>query len=279
MSVPPTAAHRVPRHPRAWWVALLLAHAAVVAAWWRYGWHVGLPALMAVHLLVVWGTLRPASRLFGPALTRLDTDERVLWLTIDDGPCEETPAVLDLLDAHGAKATFFLVGASARRRPDLVREIVRRGHGIGNHSDSHPTHRFWALGPGAMRREIESAQASLAEIAGVAPVWFRAVVGMANPFVAASLHRLGLARVAWSARGFDGRVADPQRVLRRVERQLAPGAIVLAHEGASHGHNLETLALMLQRFDALGYRCVLPVPVPVPPREADVAVAETRLAD
>ena len=138
--------------PIVWWVALLLAHAAVVAAWWRYGWHVGLPALMAVHLLVVWGTLRPASRLFGPALTRLDPDERVLWLTIDDGPCEETPAVLDLLDAHGAKATFFLVGASARRRPDLVREIVRRGHGIGNHSDSHPTHRFWALGPGAMRR-------------------------------------------------------------------------------------------------------------------------------
>ena len=277
MSVPPTAAHRVPRHPNAWWIVLLLAHVAAAAAWWRYGWHAGLPALMGVHLLVVWGTLRPASPLFGPALTRLDTDERVLWLTIDDGPSAETPAILDLLDVHGARATFFVVGANARRHPDLVREIVRRGHGIGNHSDSHPAHRFWALGPRAMRREIERAQASLTEIAGVAPVWFRAVVGMANPFVAAPLRRLGLARVAWSARGFDGRVADPRRVLRRIERQLAPGAIVLAHEGARHGANVQTLALMLRRFDELGYRCVLPVPVPA--READAPTASARLAD
>jgi peptidoglycan/xylan/chitin deacetylase (PgdA/CDA1 family) len=258
-------------------MALLLAHAAVVAAWWRYGWHAGLPLLAAVHLLVVWGTLRPASRLFGPALTRLDTDERVLWLTIDDGPSDETPAVLDLLDAHGAKATFFLVGARARRYPDHVREIARRGHGIGNHSDSHLTARFWALGPRAMQREIERAQATLTEIAGVAPVWFRAVVGMANPFVAAPLRRLGLARVAWSARGFDGAVSDPARVLRRVERQLSPGAIVLAHEGASHGHNVETLALLLQRFDALGYRCVLPVAVQS--GDADVTAVAPRLAD
>ena len=266
-------AHTPPRRPHVPVIAFLVLHAVVALLWWRLGWTVGLPALLLVHVAFLWGTLRPASPLFSPVLTRLDTDERVLWLTIDDGPSAETPAVLDLLDAHGAKATFFLVGARARRHPDHVREIVRRGHGVGNHSDSHPTHRFWALGPWAMRREIERAQASLTEIAGVAPVWFRAVVGMANPFVAASLHGLGLARVAWSARGFDGRVADPQRVLRRVERQLAPGAIVLAHEGASHGHNLETLALLLQRFDALGYRCVLPVPVS--PREAARPVTPT----
>jgi peptidoglycan/xylan/chitin deacetylase (PgdA/CDA1 family) len=274
MSVPPAAAHRVPRHPNAWWIALLLAHGAVAACWWRYGWQVGLPLLVAVHLVVVWGTLRPDSRLFGPVLTRLDTDERVLWLTIDDGPSDETPAVLDLLDAHGARATFFVVGERARRYPQHLREIVRRGHGIGNHSDSHPARTFWALGPGRMRREIEHAQASLTEIAGVAPVWFRAVVGMANPFVAAPLHRLGLARVAWTARGFDGAVSDPRRVLRRVERQLAPGAIVLAHEGARHGHNLDTLGMLLRRFDELGYRCVLPVPV-----SSGVPSAATRLAD
>ncbi|WP_133478870.1 polysaccharide deacetylase family protein [Cognatilysobacter segetis] len=277
----PIAHHRPPRHPRLGWAVVLVLHVLVLGLWWHYGfrrgWPWAVPMLVGTHLAIVWGTLRPASRLFGPALTRLDTDERVLWLTIDDGPSAETPAVLDLLDAHAAKATFFLVGARARRYPDHVREIVRRGHGIGNHSDSHPTHRFWALGPRAMRREIERAQASLTEIAGVAPVWFRAVVGMANPFVAASLHRLGLARVAWSARGFDGAVADPHRVLRRVERQLAPGAIVLAHEGAAHGHNLETLALLLQRFDELGYRCVLPVPAPS--REMHLPTTATRLAD
>jgi peptidoglycan/xylan/chitin deacetylase (PgdA/CDA1 family) len=257
-------------------MVLALLHALALGLWWRLGWHVALPLLIATHLAALWGTLRPDSRLFGPALTRLDTNARVLWLTIDDGPSNETPAVLDLLDAHDAKATFFLVGSRARQHPEHVREIVRRGHGIGNHSESHLTARFWALGPRAMRREIERAQASITEVAGVSPVWFRAVVGMANPFVSTSLRRLGLARVAWSARGFDGAVSDPARVLRRVERQLAPGAIVLAHEGASHGHNLETLALLLRRFDALGYRCVLPVPVT--PGDGGIAPVSPRLA-
>ncbi|TZF90257.1 polysaccharide deacetylase family protein [Cognatilysobacter lacus] len=277
MSVPAIAVHRVPRHPNAWWVVLLLAHWLVAWLWWSYGWQVALPLLAVTHLAMVWGTLRPDSRLFGPALTRVATDQRVLWLTIDDGPSDETPAVLDLLDAHGAKATFFLVGERARRYPEHVREILRRGHGIGNHSDSHFTRRFWALGPRTMRDEIEHAQATLTEIAGIRPVWFRAVVGMANPFVAAPLQRLGLARVAWTARGFDGAVSDPRRVLRRVERQLAPGVIVLAHEGARHGRNLETLTLLLQRFDELGYRCV--VPVPQMAGGPDIAPVETRLAD
>lgn len=274
--------HRVPRHPHVWWIALLLAHVVAIGLWWHYGlqrgWHVALPLLIASHLALVWGTLRPDSRLFGPALTRLETDERVLWLTIDDGPSDETPAVLDLLDAHGARATFFLVGERARQRPELVREIVRRGHGVGNHSDSHPTARFWALGPRAMRREIERAQATLTELVGSPPVWFRAVVGMANPFVFAPLQRLGLARVAWTARGFDGAVSDPQRVVGRVERLLKPGVIVLAHEGASHGRNVETLALMLRRFDELGYRCVLPVPA-LSTRGPSLPAAESTVAD
>ncbi|MGY3266820.1 polysaccharide deacetylase family protein [Lysobacter sp. HA35] len=270
----PVAHHQPPRHPQVWWMTLLAAHVLAFALWWHYGWHVALPLLIASHLALVWGTLRPDSRLFGPALTRMDTDDRLLWLTIDDGPSEETPAVLDLLDAHRARATFFLVGERARRHPELVREIVRRGHDVGNHSDSHPTARFWALGPREMRNEIERAQATLTEITGTTPVWFRAVVGMANPFVFAPLQKLGLARVAWTARGFDGAVSDPQRVVSRVERQLGPGVIVLAHEGAPHGRNVETLALMLRRFDELGYRCVLPVPA-FPTRGPKLPAAES----
>lgn len=213
---------------------------------------------MATHLAAVAGTLWPASPMAGPVLRRLRTRERVVWLTIDDGPSEDTRAMLDLLDAHGAKATFFVVGDRARARPGQVREIVRRGHGLGNHSRSHPQAWFWALGPSRMAREIAETQATLSEITGASPRWFRAVVGMANPFVAPPLRRLGLARVGWSARGFDGVRGDVDAVVARIERQLAPGAIVLLHEGAPHGRNVETLARLLARLDALGYRCVLP---------------------
>src|SRR5690606_18061880 len=151
----------IPRHPHAWAWVVLLPHAAVALAWWQLGWRWGLPLLLVLHLGFVWGTLRPGSRLFGPVATRFDTAAPEVWLTIDDGPSPDTAAILDLLDAHGAKATFFLVGERARARPDLVRDIAVRGHGIGNHSHTHPQARFWALGPGAMRREILDCQQAL----------------------------------------------------------------------------------------------------------------------
>jgi peptidoglycan/xylan/chitin deacetylase (PgdA/CDA1 family) len=250
--------HQPPRRPHAWAWALGVSQLLVVVLWWRLGWRIGLPLLLLSHLVFVWGTLRPRSALFGPVLSRLPTREPVVWLTIDDGPSTDTPAILDALDAHRAKATFFVVASRARERPELVREILRRGHGLGNHSASHPSAWFWALGPRRMAREIADAQATLHEITGQSPRWFRAVVGMANPFVAAPLARLGLARVAWSARGYDAVDGDAARVVGRIERDLAPGAIVLLHEGAAHGRSVEALTMLLDRLAARGLRTVLP---------------------
>lgn len=252
---------------------MLVSQGLVALLWWRWGWMLGLPALLASHAVVLWGTLRPQSRLFGPVLSRLPTDAPVLWLTIDDGPSDDTQAMLDLLDAHAAKATFFLVAERARRHPQLVQAIVQRGHGIGNHSASHPQAWFWALGPRRMRREIMQAQQALTELAGTPPPWFRAVVGMANPFVHAPLRDLRLARVGWTARGFDAVRASPQQVVARIERDLCPGAIVLLHEGAAHGGNVATLALLLQRVQALGYRCVLPEQLDVDASAAALSAA------
>lgn len=253
-----TSFHRPPRHPHAWAWLFAASQLAVVAIWWRWGWQPGLAALLVSHLTLVWATLRPQSRLLSPVLTRLPTAEPVVWLTIDDGPSDDTRAMLDLLDARNARATFFLVGDRAQARPELVGEIARRGHGIGQHSHTHPQARFWALPPTAMRAQIDDAQAALTQLAGAPPRWFRAVVGMANPFVAAALKRHGLARVAWSARGFDAVMQEPAGVAARIERDLAPGVIVLLHEGARHGRNVETLAAVLDRLDHHGYRTVLP---------------------
>src|SRR3546814_3779319 len=127
-----------------------------------------------------------------------------------DRPSDDTPALLDLLEAHGAKATFFLVGERAAARPDLVRGIAARGHGIGNHSHGHPQAWFWALGPARMRREIMQCQEVLRAITGRAPRWFRAVVGHANPFVSAPLRDCGLARVAGDARAFRSEEHTPE---------------------------------------------------------------------
>jgi peptidoglycan/xylan/chitin deacetylase (PgdA/CDA1 family) len=252
--------HPIPRRPHAWAWVFALSQLLALAAGWRWGWAAGLALLVSSHAPFWWGTFRPGSRLLGPVVRRLPTTAPQVWLTIDDGPSDDTLAMLDALQAHGARATFFLVGERAARWPELVREILRRGHAIGNHSLSHPAGTFWALGPRRMHREIAETQRILADIAGTPPRWFRAVVGMSNPFVHAALRAHGLARVAWSARGYDGVSGDARRVVARIERDLAPGAIVLLHEGAPHGRNVETLHLLLQRLDTLGYRCVLPEP-------------------
>lgn len=250
--------HHVPRQARLRLGLLALSQVVVVALWVAAGWKIGLAALALSHGAVLWSTFNPRSQLFCPALLRLPGDAPQVWLTIDDGPSEDTLPILDLLDAHGARATFFLVGERVRARPELAREIVRRGHGIGNHSDSHPQAAFWRLGPGALDAEIVANQRTLADVAGAAPRWFRSVVGHTNPFIAPVLARHGLTRVAWSARGFDGVRCDPDRVLARIERALSPGAIVLLHEGAAHGHNVEILRRVLAAIQARGLQAVLP---------------------
>ncbi|QYR53256.1 polysaccharide deacetylase family protein [Lysobacter soyae] len=250
--------HTPPRHPHVWWFALLASQLFVVWLWIAWGWKIGLPAMLLSHAVLLWGVLYPGASLYSPVLRRLPTQEKSVWLTIDDGPSEETPQILDVLEQYNARATFFLVGDRAEARPALAREIVQRGHGIGNHSQSHPQAWFWALGPRQMRQQIEQAQKQLEVATGVRPHWFRAVVGMANPFVSAPLKELNLARVGWSARGFDAVNADDNDVIRRVEKNIAPGAIILMHEGAPHGRNVPQLRLLLARLDALGYKTVLP---------------------
>jgi len=245
-----------PRHGWAWWLAA--SQLAVIALWWGFGWPVGLAAMLLSHGFFIGQVFLPRSRLYAPVLWRRPGEGAAVWLTIDDGPSDDTPAMLDLLDAHGAKATFFLVGERAARRPQLVREILRRGHDLGNHSNTHPQAWFWALGPRAMAREIGQAQAELTAIAGSAPRWYRSVVGMTNPFVAAPLHAHGLRRVAWSARGFDGVQCNPDDTVARIEADLQPGAIVLLHEGAAHGHNRQILQRVLQALEARGLRAALP---------------------
>lgn len=248
----------VPRHPRLILGLLLLSQVAVAALWWRHGWQWGLPAMLVTHLSVVWATLYPRANWLVPALSRLPGNAHEVWLTIDDGPSSDTPAMLDLLDRYQAKATFFVVGTCALEHPHLLAEILRRGHDIGNHSHHHRDKVFWGLGPGALEREIGGNQQLLRELTGRSPVWFRSVVGMTNPFVGLSLARHGLSRVAWSARGFDGVDCQPQPVIERINRGISPGAIVLLHEGAGHGHNPAILEGVLQFLQQRGYRAVLP---------------------
>ena len=209
-----------------------LALGAVLALPQLWPWALG--ALAADHMALTGAGLWPRSRLLGPNHTRLPAEAAArgeIALTIDDGPDPRvTPAVLDLLDAHGAKATFFCIGERARAHPELCRDIVRRGHAVENHSQRH-RHSFSLSGPRGFGRELQAAQATLTDITGQAPAFFRAPAGLRNPFLDPVLHRLGLRLVSWTRRGFDTRERDPITVLRRLRRGLRAGDILLLHDG------------------------------------------------
>lgn len=250
--------HRIPSRPWRWLPWLVASQLAVILVWVLAGWPWGLGLMVASHALFLVPVFLPNSRFYAPVLNRLPDAGNSVWLTIDDGPGEETPAVLDLLDRYQARATFFLVGERALTHPALVAEILRRGHDLGNHSHTHPQTRFWRLGPRAMAAEIEGCQQALQQLSGQPVRWYRSVVGMTNPFVAPVLKRRGLVRVGWSARGYDGVGCTPQGVLARLLPDLRPGAIVLLHEGAAHGHNQVIIERVLQALQARGLKARLP---------------------
>ena len=209
--------------------------AAVVGAALLPGtWPWALAALVANHAALSVTGLLPRSTWLGPnwvTLPPASIARREVALTIDDGPDPEvTPQVLDLLDEAGVRATFFCIGRRARQAPALCREIVARGHGVENHGDSH-SNAFSLFGPARMRADISAAQATLSDITGQAPRFFRATAGLRNPLLEPVLAELDLQLAAWTRRPFDTVNADPERVLQRLQRNLGPGDILLMHDG------------------------------------------------
>lgn len=208
---------------------VLLVAVCFQPALWRWL----LAILIANHLLLALTGLWPRSSWLGPNILRLPEQacaRNEIALTIDDGPDPlVTPLVLDLLDLHKARATFFCIGTQAERFPEICRDILARGHALENHSQSH-RHDFSLRGPFAMRREIETAQQTLLSITGQRPRFFRAPAGLRNPFLDPVLHRLGLRLASWTRRGFDTRTGDPALVNERLLRGLRAGDILLLHD-------------------------------------------------
>ena len=234
---------------------------AVQPALWP--WALGTVALD--HALVTATGLWPRSTWLGSNWRRLPqacAARAEVSITLDDGPDPQvTPAVLDLLDAQRARATFFCIASRAKAHPALCREIVRRGHSVQNHSQHH-SHTFSLLGPRGVHREVAQAQDTLAQITGDAPRFFRAPAGLRNVFLAPVLQRQGLQLVSWTRRGFDTARSDAAGVLARLTRGLAAGDIVLLHDGnAAHSSSgravvLDVLPALLQRFEQAGLRSV-----------------------
>jgi peptidoglycan/xylan/chitin deacetylase (PgdA/CDA1 family) len=212
--------------------------------------------IAAAVLLVAWAVRGRRSPLLGASVWRGPRSRRAIALTFDDGPSESTPRLLELLERHGAKATFFMCGHHVRRLPHVARQVVREGHEIGNHTDTHEA--LYLRSPAFILDQIDRAQASIQEVTGLAPRLFRTPFGARWFGLRDALRKLGLRAVSWTDIARDWAL-DGAAVARRLEPRAAPGAILCFHDGRELRHNpdigstLEALELLLPRWAGAGY--------------------------
>jgi peptidoglycan/xylan/chitin deacetylase (PgdA/CDA1 family) len=245
------------------WLSAGLHILAVIALLVRpQSWPSILTAVLLNHVVLALIGLWPRSRLLGDNMLRLPeaaAKRNEIALTFDDGPDPDvTPQVLDILDAHRAKASFFVIGDKAAAHPGLIREIVKRGHSIENHSRGHSNF-FGFFAWAGLRNDIGAAQEIVAGITGQPPVFFRSPMGIRNPLLDPVIARLGLRYVTWTRRGFDTVASDPAIVLKRLVRNLCAGDILLLHDRRARGRRmvvLEVLPALLDRIAAAGLKPV-----------------------
>lgn len=179
-------------------------------------------------------------------------------ITFDDGPHPQgTPALLDRLDELGWVATFFMLGSAVQQYPDVAREVVRRGHGVGLHGFAHrylilrTPHRTWS--------DLARGKAVVAQTTGVTPRWWRPPYGVLSTAGLVAAMRMKLQPLLWSTWGKDWRGdVTAQDISATVSRGRLDGGAILLHDSDalsapdSWRQTYEALPLIAQRLDACG---------------------------
>lgn len=159
----------------------------------------------------------------------LHTQSKTVALTFDDGPHSfNTAKVLDVLQKHQVKATFFIIGRLAVGKEIILQRIVSEGHQLGNHSYSH-AFLFDLWSTKKVTADIAACQQQV-ELYQAGQALFRPPYGVTNPNIRRAIKRLGLRSVGWNIRSYDTSVKDPARIRQRILQRLKPGAIILLHD-------------------------------------------------
>lgn len=192
-----------------------------------------------------------------PTLTRLaapflgvhcvDTSERVIALTYDDGPHpEHTPGILDALAAHEARATFFVMTPAARAHPRVLRRILDEGHRIGLHGPDHRS--LLSMGTREAVGVVTRARQELQQLTGTEVRLYRPPYGHHTPGQARAIRRLGLQLLLWSSDGLDWIDRPVEDIVQRAADSVFPGAVLLMHDARADPEMLADEE-SLPRFD------------------------------
>lgn len=180
-------------------------------------------------LLSLFAPFLPFLGYYLPVISRGKSGEQAVALTFDDGPDPlSTPELLRLLSKHEVKATFFVIGEKVAEHPELVKDIVRQGHSIGNHTYTHDNLMLFK-GSHRLLKEVEATQNVLREL-GVTSFVFRPPAGITSPDLYPVLQHLNLHAVNFSCRAFDGGNRRIRNLSKIILKRVRPDDIILLHD-------------------------------------------------
>ncbi|WP_419962054.1 polysaccharide deacetylase family protein [Psychrobacillus sp. BM2] len=189
----------------------------------------------------------------GEIVWEIDTKEKVVALTFDDGPHPKyTAEILDILAKHNAKATFFIVGEYAEKNPDLILRQYNEGHEIANHTYTH--HRKTTLSK--LEVELKQTDDLIFGITGYRPELFRPVEGQYTDQMIQRVAKKGYQVVMWSWHQDTEDWKNPgvQRIEKKVLNGVEPGNIILFHDGGGNrSQTVEALEKIVEELQKQGY--------------------------
>jgi peptidoglycan/xylan/chitin deacetylase (PgdA/CDA1 family) len=182
--------------------------------------------LLLLHL--IYCSFNICSQAYIKTICKANTTEKKIALTFDDGPNEYTREVLNILDKHTIKSTFFCVGTNIVHHKDILTEINRKGHIIGNHTWSH--HKWFDFFPAKkMKKDIVKNAELIYQQTGKKVKLFRPPYGVTNPPLKKATANLNYHTIGWSLRSLDT-IKKPEKVIRKLTQKLSPGDIILLHD-------------------------------------------------
>jgi peptidoglycan-N-acetylglucosamine deacetylase len=175
-------------------------------------------------------SMTPTGQWYGRTFTGVARGARQLALTFDDGPNDpHTLRLLEVLERHRARATFFLIGRFVQQRPDIVGEIIKAGHALGNHTFTHPLLIFKP--EPEIRRELVSCQDAVQDATGKPTNLFRPPFGGRRPAVLRIARELGMRPVMWNVTGYDWNAPPAAEIERKISGKIRGGDVILLHDG------------------------------------------------
>jgi peptidoglycan-N-acetylglucosamine deacetylase len=206
-------------------------------------------------------TMWPTSQIYGPTFVGLEPGARQLALTFDDGPNEPyTRQMMEVLDRHEVKATFFLIGRFVQQRPEIARALVEAGHAVGIHTWDHPNLIFSSTAE--VRRQLMETKQAILDATGIDAKLFRPPFGGRRPASLRVARACGLQTVMWNVTCYDWKAESADEIVKHAERQIHGGNVILLHDGEYHrigvdrSRSVAASDRILARYKGEGYEFV-----------------------